>query len=403
MLTERQVLCVMKRIFILVLDGVGAGELPDAADYGDAGSHTLMHVAQAAGGINVPALQSLGLGNLLPLQGVAAEASPRGCWGLMQEASPGKDSVTGHWEMMGVVLTQPFPTYPNGFPRDLVERFEDAIGTQVLGNIPASGTEIIQKLGEEHLRTGKPILYTSADSVFQLAAHEEVIPVDRLYEMCRIARAMLTGEHAVGRVIARPFEGAPGHFRRTERRKDFPLDPPPNVLDAIASAGLRVHAIGKIHEFFAGRSIARWDDTRNNAQHAEAALEAVRNSDASLVFANFEDFDMLYGHRNDPLGFAQALQEFDQRLASILDELRDGDLLILTSDHGNDPLTPSTDHSREHAFLLVYGHGLRSGVNLGVRSTFADIGATVLDALGLTSWARGTSFFPLLVRENAPC
>ncbi|MGC8668740.1 MAG: phosphopentomutase [Chthonomonadales bacterium] len=386
----------MKRVFVLVLDGVGAGELPDAAEYGDTGSHTLLHVAQAVGGLNVPALQSLGLGNLMPLPGVLPEAVPRGSWGLMREASPGKDSVTGHWEMMGVLLKRAFPTYPKGFPQKLVRRFEDAIGTRVLGNVPASGTEIIQRLGEEHLRTGYPILYTSADSVFQVAAHEDVVPVERLYEMCRIARAMLAGEHAVGRVIARPFHGTPGNFRRTERRKDFPLDPPPNILDVIASAGMRNHAIGKIHEFFAGRSLALWDDTRNNAQHAEAVLHAVRASDASFVFANFEDFDMLYGHRNDPHGFARALEEFDAHLARILDELHPEDLLMLTSDHGNDPVTPSTDHSREHAFLLVYGLGLRRGVDLGVRRTFADLGATVLDALGLPSWPRGRSFFPLV-------
>jgi phosphopentomutase len=382
----------MKRVFVVVLDGVGAGELPDAAAYGDAGSHTLLHTAQAVGGLRVPVLQALGLGNLVPMPGVPRADLPLGSWGLMQEASPGKDSITGHWEMMGVVLDRPFPTYPQGFPEDLVRRFEQAIGRRVLGNVPASGTEIIQRLGEAHLQTGYPILYTSADSVFQLAAHERIVPTEQLYEMCRVARAMLRGEHAVGRVIARPFTGEPGNFRRTEQRKDFPLDPPQNILDAIAAAGLRTHAIGKIHEFFAGRSIASWADTRTNPEHSEAILEAIRTTDAAFVFANLEDFDMLYGHRNDATGFARALEEFDGYLGRILEALGAEDLLILTSDHGNDPTTPSTDHSREHAFLLVYGGGLRRGVDLGVRTTFADVGATVLDFLRLEPWHHGQSF-----------
>jgi len=383
---------MIQRIFIIVLDGVGAGELPDAAQYGDAGSDTLVHTAQAVGGLKVPILQSLGLGNIRPIEGVPPASPPRGSYGRMREASPGKDSVTGHWEMMGIVLERPFPTYPRGFPPEIIEPFEAAIGTKTLGNVPASGTEIIQQAGPEHLRTGWPIVYTSADSVFQIAAHEAVIPVSRLYELCAIARRLLVGEHAVGRVIARPFEGEPGAFRRTERRKDFPLDPPPNVLDELTASGRAVHAIGKIHEFFNGRGIATWDATTNNADHMAALLRAAQSNDSALIFANLEDFDMLYGHRNDPRGFADALETCDAALPPLLDALRPGDLLFLTNDHGNDPTTPSTDHSREHAFLLAYGPGLAGGIDLGVRATFSDLGATVREAFGLPPGAHGTGF-----------
>jgi phosphopentomutase len=388
-----------QRIFIVVLDGVGAGELPDAALYGDAGSNTLIHTAEAVGGLKLPNMERLGLGCLLPIRGVPPVPKPSGSYGLLREASPGKDSVTGHWEMMGVVLDRPFPTYPNGFPPEVMEPFEAAIGTKTLGNYPASGTEIIRQLGAEHMRAGRPIVYTSADSVFQVAAHESVISVARLYEICEIARRLLAGEHAVGRVIARPFEGEPGAFRRTERRKDFPLAPPPNVLDELAASGRAVHAIGKIGEFFSGRGIAVWDHTANNADHTAALIRAARSSECALLFANLEDFDMLYGHRNDPRGFAGALETFDAALPALLDALRPSDLLLLTSDHGNDPTTPSTDHSREHAFLLACSPGLPDGRDLGIRATFADIGATVREAFGLPPGVHGTGFLPQM-REN---
>jgi len=381
-----------EQIFVVVLDGVGAGELPDAAAYGDTGSNTLTHVAEAAGGLSLPNLARLGFGNICPMKGVPINSHAVGYWGRMLEASPGKDSVTGHWEMMGIVLDQPFPTYPNGFPPDVIGPFEEAIGTKTLGNYAASGTEIIKQLGEEHVRTGYPIVYTSADSVFQIAAHEAVIPVERQYEICEIARGQLTGEHAVGRVIARPFEGEAGAFKRTERRKDFPLTPPPTCLDALAESGHKVHAIGKISEFFNGRGISSWDHTTNNADHMAALIRAVEKSEASLIFANFEDFDMLYGHRNDIRGFADALEKFDSDLPKALNKLRDSDLILFTNDHGNDPTTPSTDHSREHAFLLLYSPGLSGGNDLGVRETFSDISATIRAVFGLPAGEHGISF-----------
>jgi phosphopentomutase len=377
---------------------VGAGALPDAAAYGDAGSNTLVHVADAVDGLNLPNMTRLGLGNIQQIRGVPPEDSPTGCFGRLRERSPGKDSVTGHWEMMGIILDRPFPTYPKGFPKEVVDRFQSAIGLKTIGNYPASGTEIIKQLGEEHVRTGYPIVYTSADSVFQIAMHESVIPIDRQYEISRIARNLLTGEHAVGRVICRPFEGTPGSFKRTERRKDFPLTPPENTLDALQAAGRKVHSIGKITEFFNGRGIATWDATTNNAAHMAALFEAAKTNDSSLIFANLEDFDMLYGHRNDPRGFADALETFDLELPNMIDALRDGDLLILTNDHGNDPTTPSTDHSREYAFLLAFGPRLARGVALGERESFSDIGATIREAFNIAPGANGRSFLSELIR-----
>jgi phosphopentomutase len=387
----------IERIFLVALDGVGAGALPDAAKYGDEGSDTLVHTARAVGGLTLPNLGRLGLGNIRPILGVPPDPAATGCWGRMRELSPGKDSVTGHWEMMGIVLDRPFPTYPHGFPPEVMGPFEAAIGTKTLGNVPASGTEIIKQLGEEHVRTGYPIVYTSADSVFQIASHESVIPVERLYAICEIARGLLTGENAVGRVIARPFEGEPGNFRRTERRRDFPLTPPPTCLDALAESGRKVHAIGKIWEFFNGRGIDSWDHTTNNADHTRALVRAAAESDASLVFANLEDFDMLYGHRNDPRGFAEALEAFDAALPEVLSRLGPADLLLLTNDHGNDPTTPSTDHSREHALLLAYCPAAPRGKPLGDRDTFSDLSATIREAFGLPSGAHGTSFLGALV------
>lgn len=385
------------RIVLVVLDGVGAGELPDADRYGDVGSNTLAHTADAVGGLNLPRMGLLGLGNILPILGVPPAAAPAGGYGKMHEASPGKDTITGHWEMAGVVLPRPFPTYPHGFPPDLITAVESAFGTRTLGNRPASGTVILAELGEEHLRTGYPIVYTSADSVFQIAMHEEVIPIERQYALCEAARSLLRGEHAVGRVICRPFLGTPGAFRRTERRKDFPLSPPPTVLDALQKAGRSVHAIGKIYEIFNGRGISTWDHTTNNPDHIQALRRAVESCESPLVFANLEDFDMLYGHRNDPVGMARALELWDAALPEILAALLPGDLFLITADHGNDPTTPSTDHSRESPFLLAYGPGLQTGVNLGVRETYADIAATVRDAFGLPPGPRGVSFLPALL------
>jgi phosphopentomutase len=387
----------IERVIIAVLDGVGAGELPDADQYGDVGSNTLANTAKAVGGLNLPNMGRLGLGNIIPIEGVPPVPEPTGAYGKMREASPGKDTITGHWEIAGVVLPRPFPTYPNGFPPDLIAAFEQALGTKTLGNVPASGTVIIQELGDEHVRTGYPIVYTSADSVFQIAMHEDVIPIEKQYEICTIARNLLHGEHEVGRVICRPFLGANGEYKRTERRQDFPLTPPPTVLEELQSSGRAVHAIGKIYEIFNGRGISTWDHTTNNAAHITALQQAVETNDSPLIFANLEDFDMLYGHRNDPQGMAAALETWDIALASLLSALRHGDLLLLTADHGNDPTTPSTDHSREHPFLLAYGPELKSNINLGTRATYADIAATVREAYSLPPGPHGTSFLTELV------
>ncbi len=381
-----------ERIFIIVLDGVGAGELPDASIYGDVGSNTLVHVAQANGGLNIPNLVSLGIANIQPLHAVDAPATPVGSYGRMAELSPGKDSVTGHWEMAGIVLDYPFPTYPNGFPPEIMRAFEEVIGVETIGNIPSSGTEIIKLLGEEHLKTGYPIVYTSADSVFQIAAHEAIVPIERLYAMCEAARKLLCGTHAVGRVIARPFEGEVGAFRRTERRRDYPLTAPENLLDRVQAAGIGVRAIGKISEFFAGRGIDQWDATTNNKDHIEALSRAAKTSEQELIFANLEDFDMLYGHRNDVAGFANALEEYDMSLTGFLSSLRSTDLVIITNDHGNDPTTPSTDHAREFAHVIVYSPSLTGGVALGDRKSFSDLAATVEDNFGIRRGINGESF-----------
>lgn len=386
---------MLKRVILIVMDGCGVGAAPDADQYGDSGENTpntLGHLARAVGGLNLPTLQRLGLGNILPLEGVPPAQHPRAAYGRMQERSAGKDSVTGHWEMMGIWTQHPFPTYPNGFPPEIIEPFEQAIGTRVLGNYPASGTEIIKQLGEQHLRTGYPIVYTSADSVFQIAAHEQVVPIERLYEMCRIARQILQPPHHVQRVIARPFIGEDASsFRRTANRRDFPLPPPENLIDHLAKAGKRVYGIGVVGEVFAGRGFTHSVRTGSNPEHLEATLQAMQQP-ADLIFANFEDFDMLYGHRNDPEGFARALTEFDHALSRIIQQMCPNDLLILTADHGNDPTTPSTDHSREYVPLLCYSPALPGGVNLGTRLTFADIAATLSELFGLPQRWQATSF-----------
>lgn len=394
----------MPRVIVIVMDGCGVGALPDATLYGadDPASNTLAHVADAVGGLYLPTLQSLGLGNVTPIAGVSAPPPPllgaggppapptwrEGGWGVrfgkMAERSAGKDSVTGHWEMIGIITEQPFPTYSHGFPPEVIEPFEQAIGKKVLGNIPASGTEIIKRLGEEHMKTGRPIVYTSADSVFQIAAHEEIVPIADLYAICETARRLLVAPNNVQRVIARPFVGTnAADFRRTERRKDFPLPPPePNVLSSLAGAGRRTHAVGVIAELFPARYFAKSRRTQSNPEHLDAIEEAIAGDEFDFLFANCEDFDMLYGHRNDPAGFAEALAYFDQRLAAILNMLREDDLLILTADHGNDPTTPSTDHSREYVPVIVTGKRVEGG-DLGMRTTFADLGATVARALGV--------------------
>ncbi|MHB1420411.1 MAG: phosphopentomutase [Bacillota bacterium] len=374
-----------ERVVLIILDSAGIGALPDADRYGDRGSNTLGNIATQIGGIHLPHLQAMGLGNIEPIAGMTPVASPTGAYGKMAERSAGKDTTTGHWEIAGIILEQPFPTYPEGFPVEVIEEFSRAIGRGVLGNVVASGTEIIKELGEEHLRTGKPIVYTSADSVFQVAAHEAVIPVDELYRICTIARGMLTGDHNVARVIARPFIGEPGNFQRTSRRHDLSVLPPkPTLLDHLTGEGIPVMAVGKIEDIFAGKGITRSVHTTDNMDGVDKTLEFLKAYDSGLIFTNLVDFDMLYGHRNDVQGYARALAEFDARLPEMTELLGERDILVITADHGTDPTTSSTDHSREYVPLLIYGSMVRNGTFVGTRQTFADLGATIAELLGIT-------------------
>ncbi len=384
----------LKRAILVVLDGVGAGENPDARAYGDEGASSLEHCARAIGGLELPNLGSIGLGNITPIQGTPPVVQATGAYGRMAEAAAGKDSTTGHWEMTGVVLRQPLPTYPHGFPPEVVEPFERAIGRKVLGNKAASGTEIIQELGEEHVRSGRPILYTSADSVFQLAAHQEVIPLEELYHMCRLAREQLkSGEHAVGRVIARPFIGEVGHFKRTEHRRDFSLEPlGTTLLDLLKEAGKDVIGIGKIEDLFAGRGLTARDHTETNQEGMQATLEWLDRDFSGLLFVNLVEFDMLWGHRRDSHGYARALREVDSWFARVRQAMRPGDAIFFSADHGVDPTYRGTDHTREHVPLLAYGAPVRAGVDLGVRPTFADLGQTLAEAFHVGPLAAGTSF-----------
>lgn len=387
------------RAIVLVLDSVGAGELPDADKYGDVGSNTLGNVAAAVGGLRMPNLAAMGLGNVTDIMGVPPVLAAIASWGRNAEESAGKDTTTGHWEMMGLKLTHAFPTYPDGFPSEVMDAFTRETGLGWLGNYPASGTVIIQELGDEHVATGKPIIYTSADSVFQIAAHEGVIGIDELYRLCEIARTRVcVGEHAVGRIIARPFIGpdADGHYTRTHRRRDFALEPQePTVLDRLLEAGINSYGIGKIGEIFAWRGVCESPHSENNMHGFDNLLRRVADdSDNGFVLANLVDFDMIWGHRNDIEGYARGLEEVDARIPELLDAMIDGDLLVITADHGCDPTTPSTDHSREYTPLIAHVKGVNFGVDLGIRSTFSDIGETVLDFYGLSGrCGRGTSFW----------
>ncbi|WP_173297542.1 phosphopentomutase [Thermanaeromonas sp. C210] len=384
-----------KRVVLIVLDSVGVGALPDADQYGDEGSNTLGHIAESVP-LRLPNLARMGIGNIIPLRGIEAVDRPLAAYGKMGARAPGKDTTTGHWELAGLILERPFPVYPEGFPEEVIRAFEEAIGRKVLGNKPASGTAIIEELGEEHMRTGYPIVYTSADSVFQIAAHEEVIPVEELYRYCRLARELLKGEHSVGRVIARPFVGEPGHFIRTDRRQDFSLEPPgPTLLDILSENGLPVLAVGKIKDIFAGRGITRWIHTHDNMDGIDKTCKFLRESSHGLIFTNLVDFDMLYGHRNDVEGYAAALEAVDRRLPEVMEGLDEKDVLVITADHGCDPTTPSTDHSREYVPLLIYGRRIRP-VNVGLRFTLADLAATVADLLGVNYTLAGESFAELL-------
>jgi len=382
-----------RRVIIIVLDSVGVGALPDANKYNDENSNTLGNMAKVLGGLNLPNLEKMGLGNIIPILGVEPQSAPIANYGKMAEVSAGKCSTSGHWELMGLHLSKPFPTYPNGFPEEIMEKFHKAIGIKTIGNYPASGTEIIKILGDEHIKTNKPIVYTSADSVFQIAAHEDVISVEELYEICRKAREILTGEHSVGRVIARPFIDKNKKFIRTKRRKDFSLEPTEKtLLDYLKEKGGEVLAVGKIHDIFAGRGITKKFPTKSNLDGINKIINLIKKNIGDLIISNLIDFDMLYGHRNNPEGYAKALVEFDQNIPKIIYSMKYNDILFITADHGCDPTTPSTDHSREYVPLLVYGKDIKAGINLGIRKSFADVGKTISEILKVKVDIKGESF-----------
>jgi phosphopentomutase len=384
------------RVIIVVLDGVGCGFAVDAAKFGDAGSNTLQNLSRAAK-LKLPNLQRLGLGNIVPLNGVPMSKLPKASVGMLAEQSAGKDSTCGHWELAGVITAEPFPLFPHGFPPELLRQFEQEIGRKTIGNCPASGTEIISRLGDEHVRTGAPIVYTSADSVFQVACHEDVIPPEQLYSMCATARRLLDGPNRVARVIARPFVGKSGSYQRTTGRKDFSCPAPkPTLLDNVKAAARPVIAIGKVDDLFAGRGFTESRHSVKNDECVGFLLDEMDKTKDGLIFANLVQFDMDWGHRNDVRGFARGLAEFDRRLPEIERRLKPGDLLFITADHGNDPTTPSTDHSRECVPLIALGPGLRLGMNLGTRPTFADLGQTAAEFLGVAATPDGTSFLELL-------
>jgi phosphopentomutase len=387
---------VFNRAIVIVLDSVGVGELPDAGAYGDEGSNTLGNIAREVP-LRIPTLAALGLSRVAHLPGVPDTAAPLGAYGRMAERSAGKDSVTGHWELMGLVLERAFPTFPTGFPPDLIDAFERRIGRAALGNVVASGTAVIDELGPEHLRTGAPIVYTSADSVFQIAAHEDIVPIPQLYGWCETAYELAVEGMGIGRVIARPFVGAPGAFKRTANRHDYAMPPlGETLLDRLTAAAVPVVSIGKINDLFAGRGIGESHPTKSDDDGMTQVERLLRERGRGLIFANLVDFDTLYGHRNDLRGYAANLERFDARLTSLLPQLREDDVLFITADHGNDPSTPSTDHSREYVPLLVTGPGVRNGVDLGVRATFADLGQTLAEVFGVAPLAHGTSFLPQL-------
>jgi phosphopentomutase len=395
-----------KKVIFVVLDGVGIGALPDAAAYGDTGTNTLGNISRAVSKLALPNLQRLGLGNIASIQGVLKVETAVGCYGKMAELSKGKDSTTGHWEIAGIITDRPFPVYPEGFPKVVIQGFLDATGVKgVLGNKAASGTEIIKELGDEHVKTGFPIVYTSADSVFQIAAHEEVIPLRRLYELCQRSRdQVLIGAHAVGRVIARPFVGKSGSYTRTANRRDFSVVPPrATLLDILSEAGFETVAVGKIDDLFAGRGLKEKLHTKSNAEGIAEIIRSAKRMESGFVMANLVDFDVHYGHRQDPAGFARELEAFDRELPRIQESMQDRDLLVITADHGNDPTDASTDHSREYVPLLCWSRTGRRNVNLGTRKTFADAGKTVADFFGVAGGGElaGESFLNLVVSESS--
>ena len=387
------------KITVVVLDSVGIGELPDAPKYGDTGAHTLGHILEKVPNVKLPHMQQLGLGNIAPLAQVSPTDQPTGYYGKMAEISVGKDTMTGHWELMGLKVSTPFQTYPNGFPRDLIARFENETGRKVIGNKPASGTEILDELGAKHMETGAFIVYTSADSVFQIAAHEDVIPLDELYRACEIARKLtLEPEYSVGRVIARPFVGSPGDFKRTPNRHDYAVSPPePTLLNSLKAADRDVIAVGKINDIFSGEGITRTYPTKSNLHGIEKTIELMKEDFNGLLFTNLVDFDSLYGHRRDPVGYAKALEEFDAHLPEMLASVKEGEILILTADHGNDPIHAGTDHTREYVPLLVYSPSFTGTGSLGVRGAYADLAATIADNFSVHASNHGKSFLRQLV------
>jgi len=391
----------IERIAVIVIDGVGAGDSPDASEYGDTGSNTLSNTARVLGGLDLPNMGEMGIGNITPMEGVPPQEKTWGAYGKCQEISKGKDSVTGHWELMGVEVKKPFPTYPNGFPKEILDEFKQLTGLDVLGNKPASGTEIIKELGEEHVRTGKPIVYTSADSVFQIAAHEDVIPIDELYRLCEISRKMLTGKHAVGRVIARPFIGDNAEtFTRTKRRHDYPLlAPTDTMMDTLIKEGYKVYATGKIDDLFGNRGITKTHHSVFNMESIQALVDFLDEDFTGLLFANLVEFDMTFGHRNDVEGFGQKLEEFDAFIPTIRNKMRDTDIAMIVADHGVDPTTESTDHSREYIPLLVFGKQVKNNVNLGIRQSFADVAATIGEVFSVTPPAIGQSFLKEIISD----
>jgi len=387
----------IKRAVIIVFDGFGVGELPDAAAYHDEGSDTLDNVSKAVNGLKIPNLINMGLGLIEGVDNVEKTSRPTASWGRMKEASPGKDTQTGHWEMSGVILERPYPTFPGGFPPEILRRFEKETGWKCIGGKPASGTGIIDELGAEHMRTKKLIVYTSADSVFQIAAHEDIVPIEELYRICETARRVLD-DYNIGRVIARPFIGSPGTFKRTGRRRDYPQPPPGRtLLEELHDRNLPVIGIGKIGDIFVHRGLTEETHTKDDADGMDKTMAALRKYNEGLIFTNLVDFDTQYGHRNDPKGYAGDLERMDSMLPGVMGMLGEGDVFFLTADHGCDPTTPSTDHSREYVPLLVYGKGLKSGVDLGTRDTFADLGATIAEAFGF-SLRRGRSFLKEVIK-----
>ncbi|MDP4152070.1 MAG: phosphopentomutase [Bacillota bacterium] len=389
----------MKRVVLIVLDSVGIGALPDACKYKDEGSNTIGHIAKTLG-LNVPNMRMLGLANIEAEIGLEKVPEPIGAYGKLAEVSSGKDTTTGHWEIAGIKLEKAFPTYPNGFPPDIVNALQNAFETNILCNSVASGTEIIARLGDEHVKTGYPIVYTSADSVLQIAAHEDIYPPEKLYDLCRKARSIMTGEHAVGRIIARPFTGTSGSYTRTKNRRDFSLNPiAPTVLDAAVEKGYSVCAVGKIEDIFAGKGITKSNHISGNSACIDATLEYMKTSRDGIIFTNLVDFDMLYGHRNDVVGYKNALEYFDSRIPELTKSLEDDDILLITADHGCDPTTPSTDHSREYIPLLIFGKNVKSGVNIGTRKTFSDIAETISEYLDLNKSFGAKSFLNEIRRK----